>query len=283
MTTHQRPSGEAFAAASSPPPRHGQWNWQRIAQGVWIVLALVLLANFIANIPAFYQSSRTGCNLPNPTQCPTGLLTPGNVQALERLHLSVATVASILATLTIAVSVLYLSVGLLIFWRKSQEWSGLFFSFICVLLGASGIFGFTATAQMPWLIQSLTNITNIVLNFVGPTFLIIFPTGRFTPRWTWAVLVLFWLGTLPFLPLIASLLPYLAVVGVQVYRYMRVYNAVERQQTKWFIFGFGVGLNFFTIYNIFGALVPSLSAPDSLYQLFNVLPWLVIWVLLHTV
>src|SRR5258708_2286795 len=259
MILHQRPRSEAFPAASPTPPPTGRerWSWQRLAQGVWVVLAIVLLVTFVANIPAFYQSSRTGCPLPNPTECPTGLLTPGNFQALARLHLSASVVTSFLATLTIAASVMYWVVGLLIFWRKSQEWMGLFFSLICVIMGAIGIFGFSASAQTPQFVQLVTTLATGVINFVGPVFFMIFPTGRFTPRWSWAVVALFWLGLLPFVPIIVGLLPLPLTVGVQIYRYVRVYDAVQRQQTKWFVFGFGMGLSFFTIFNTLGMLVPS--------------------------
>jgi hypothetical protein len=280
MTLYQRPRSEAFPAASPTTPGRGRWSWQRLAQGAWIVLAIVLLVTFVANIPAFYQSSRAGCPLPNPTECPTGLLTPGNFQALARLHLSASVVTSFLATLTIAASVMYWVVGLLIFWRKSQEWMGLFFSLICVIMGAIGIFGFSASPQTPQFVQLVTTLATGVINFVGPVFFMIFPTGRFTPRWSWAVVALFWLGLLPFVPIIVGLLPLPLTVGVQIYRYVRVYDAVQRQQTKWFVFGFGMGLFFFTIFNTLGTLVPSLSAPDSWYQLLNVLPWLLLWVLL---
>lgn len=281
MTLHQRPRSDTLPAASPTSPGRGRWNWQRLAQGVWIGLALVLLVIFVANIPAFYQTARTGCTLPDPEACPTGLLTPGNFQALTRLHLSVTAVAGFLATLTVAISVLYWVVGLLIFWRKSQEWVGLIFSLICVLVGAIGIFGFVASAQTPQFVQFVTNITISVLNVVGLVFFFIFPTGRFTPRWTWAAFVLVvLLNRLPFLPPGVSLLMYPIMVGVQVYRYVCVYDVVQRQQTKWFVFGIGVSFSFLVIYSVLGALVPGLSTPDSWYQLLNVLPWLLIWVLL---
>jgi len=67
---------------------------------------------------------------------------------------------------------------------------------------------------------------------------------------------------------------------VQIYRYMRVYDAVQRQQSKWFVFGFGVGFTFLAIYQVLGALVPGLSASDSWYQLLNALTWLLIWTIL---
>jgi hypothetical protein len=107
LNQHQRPLGESPPAASPNHPGKWRWNWQLLAQGAWIVLAFLLLITFVANIPAFFQSSRTGCTLPNPTQCPTGLFTPGNVQALDQLHFSVTVAADFLATLTLAVSVFY--------------------------------------------------------------------------------------------------------------------------------------------------------------------------------
>jgi hypothetical protein len=292
MTLQQRPLSKVLPAASPMPAGRGWWNWQRVAQGVWIVLALVLLVIFVANIPAYYQSSRTGCTLPNPGDCATGLLTPGNFQALAQLHLSGSAVAGFLATLTLAVSVLYWVVGLLIFWRKSQEWMGLFVSLLLVMFGAAGIFGFLGAAHTPRLVQLLTNITYIVLGTGAVVFLFTFPTGRFTPRWTWAAFVLYLLPSVPFVALVlTNLIPVgvqvavsnltnLIPVGVQVYRYVRVYDAVQRQQTKWVVFAFGVGVSFLIIYYVLGSVVPSLSAPDSWYQLLNALTWLLLWALL---
>jgi len=280
MTLHQRPRSEAFPAASPTPPGRGQWNWQRVAQGVWIVLALVLLVDFAVNIPAYYHSSRTGCTMPSPADCPTGLLTTGNVQALTRLHLSVSAAAGFLATLTLAVSVLYWVVGLLIFWRKSQEWMGLFASLACVMLGATGIYGFVASSHLPQPVQALTYLTELGLVPVLAVFLCTFPTGRFAPRWTWAVFVIFVLGGVPSVPAVVGNLSNLLVVGVQVYRYMRIYDTVQRQQTKWFVFGFGVGFSALAIYYVLGTVVPGLSPPDSWYQLLDALTWLFVWTLL---
>ena len=206
MTLHQRPPGEALPAARPRPPERGRWSWQRAAQGVWFILALVLLANFVANIPFLYQSLNTFCNQPSPVACPAGQLTLGNVQALSHLHLSVTAVAILLATITLAMSVLYWLVGLLIFRRKSQEWMGLIFSLMLLALGAVDSFGFPA-AQAPQLVQFLTNsIGNVLLAPLAAFFFMTFPTGRFTPRWTWAVFLLIWLMLTPFVPSIVSLL-----------------------------------------------------------------------------
>jgi hypothetical protein len=133
----------------------------------------------------------------------------------------------------------------------------------------------------PPLVQLLTNSTENVLGpLIGYIFFITFPTGRFTPRWTWIVFVLLLLSSLPFLSFVSSLLPIPLIVGVQIYRYARVYNTIERQQTKWFVFGFGAGFTFLGIYNVLPLFVPALNASDSLYQLFDVLLWPMVWTLL---
>ena len=67
---------------------------------------------------------RTRCHarcLDGPT---SGQLTPDNVQALAQLHLSVATYAAFYVTVDVVLSLLFWGVGLLIFWRKSDEWMG---------------------------------------------------------------------------------------------------------------------------------------------------------------
>jgi len=55
---------------------------------------------------------------------------------------------------------------------------------------------------------------------------------------------------------------------------------VQRQQTKWFVFGFGAGFAFLGIYNVLPLLMPALSTPDSWYQLFDVLLWPMVWTVL---
>ena len=252
------------------------------------MLAIVLLLNFVANIPAYYQSSRNGCTHPDLSNCPTGQLTPAYVQVLNQLHLSVTAAAVFFATLTLAVSVLYWLVGLLIFWRKSHEWIGLFVSLLLVMFGSTGIDAFIPTAQTPQLLQFLDNIITIVIGPVLFLVLFIFPNGRFTPRWTVAAFVLILVVSgLSSLPVTANLLfsvvvflAYPLPVIAQVYRYMRVYDAVERQQTKWFVFGVSIVISLVLIEGVLGALAPGSRAVECWYQLFNGPMWLVIWTVL---
>jgi hypothetical protein len=94
-----------------------------------------------------------------------------------------------------------------------------------------------------------------IVSFLGNTSLVLFfylfPDGRFVPRWTRALAVAFVIGQIDeyffpssFLPDIPDPLNTAVVVGLlasivyaQVYRYRWVSGPVERQQTKWVVFG----------------------------------------------
>jgi hypothetical protein len=71
------------------------------------------------------------------------------------------------------------------------------------------------------------------------------------------------------LPLFAAglLLTWGTTLAIQVFRYMRVYDRMQRQQVKWLLFGLAIVLTLNTLYRGLENLVPGFSSPDSLYQL----------------
>ena len=286
MTMHQRPRDETHPAASPTPPGRKKWNWHRIAQVAWVVFALVLLANFVVSLPSYFQYVGTVCTLHDLSNCQTDQLAPVYVQIFHQLHLPIALVAGFFAVLTFAVSVLYWVIALLIFWRKSGEWIGLSVSLLLVIIGSIGLVGNNVTEQTPQLLQLLYNFFG---NFVlGPTvflFLFTFPTGRFIPRWSLVAFVLCSVViVLSSLPVTASLIPggawaaltFPLALIVQVYRYARVYDSVQRQQTKWFVFGTSIVVSLFVIYGLLGTVAP--TSPWN--QLFTGPFWLLVWAIL---
>jgi len=260
-------------------------RWLNLARGAWIVCALLLLANFVSSIPAYYKIMQTVCTLPNHVPCTmpgqpinaSGQLTPDKLQALAHLHLSVATYAAAVVTLDVVVSLLYWGVGLLIFWRKSNEGMGLFVSLLLVLFGATGVTGYFlgawAPMQSPLSLQLL--LFPIIFLISGAqwaglaAFLLTFPTGRFVPRWSWLLI----LGIISYAPLQASplllaadlLVLFGCILFIMVYRYVRVFEAVQRQQTKWLVYSFAVGLSL----GIISAALPAVAPADSPYQLLS--------------
>ncbi|HXZ04273.1 MAG TPA: hypothetical protein VEH81_05530, partial [Ktedonobacteraceae bacterium] len=103
------------------------------------------------------------------------------------------------------------------------------------------------------------------------TFFLLFPSGRFVPRWTrWGVILIIVLEahyiflTNPLLASKSGPFDFLAfaflaisVVVLQVYRYSRVSTFRERQQTKWVVFGFSLAIvGFVSVSLLFQLLVP---------------------------
>jgi hypothetical protein len=130
-------------------------------------------------------------------------------------------------------------------------------------------------------------VPNECLTFLSSALLVLvfllFPGGQFVPHWTRWILVVFLAVQVPltFFP-VAPLLPnnpvsqpgWLVVLGelatvvlVQLYRYRRVSNPLQRQQTKWVVFGITVPITDFVLMNVLYLIFPVLSSPGSLYPL----------------
>ncbi len=280
------------ARAPYTPDARLRGRWLAFARAVWLLLAAGFLANFIASIPAYYGILRTICTAPDPAICQYWQPTPGNVAALHRLGLSVDAYAAYFITVDVAVSLVFWIVGALIFWRKSGEWMGLFVSFVLLFFGSSGI---SDTLQGTWegggqgqlsltLVDALTQLPGLIKWASLGVFLVTFPTGRFAPRWTWAVAGL-WVVQFLFFDVPALLgvsgpgddlglflvvsLTYGSTVIVLFYRYLRVFTPVQRQQTKWVIFGVAVGVFINALTNLIQVALPELNAPDSPYLLLS--------------
>src|SRR2546430_8353265 len=122
------------------------------------------------------------------------------------------------------------------------------------------------------LFRSLELLAQVCL----PTFFLLFPSGRFVPRWTgWSVLVYVlyevwyvflstaYLGQLAGVGSLVFAVLILGLVGLQIYRYRRVSTFRERQQTKWVVFGLAVALGGFAVFLIIGNLFLPLSVKNS--------------------
>ncbi len=258
-----------------------------VARGVWLLLSAGMLANFIASIPAYYAQQHVICDA--PVHCiEADQATPGKLLALERLGLSLDDFALYSVYLQIVVALVFLAMGALLFWRRSHDRLGLLASFFLVLLGCSGtlesLAGAFATADSPLALRLLALLIHgAELPALG-VFLLLFPTGRFTPRWTWIVSLWWTAHILSFNapapynfnywpPLLQAadvfLLLFGSALAIQVYRYRRVYTPIERQQTKWLVVGFATGMLLFVFFGFALPIVPGLNAPDSPAQLLD--------------
>jgi hypothetical protein len=255
-----------------------RWLW--IARVVLLAISTLNLIIYVVGTPAYFAQL-----YPSHHDCVIDCLTPANVQSLHALGISVTAYAVYWTAVNLLFALVYFAVAALIFWRKSDDWLALLASFTLVVFGASfpAIPGALAAVHPAWSVP-VTLVSEDVLGFPSLiVFLLLFPTGRFVPRWTrWVAVV----SAAVFVPSVffpdslwhwPGLLVASAVLGslvyAQVYRYRRVSTPVERQQTKWIVFGAAVALLGFLL---LGVLLPAVLRLFMPLQSIGLLPFAIL-------
>ena len=299
----ERASGaQADSSRVSPPPAPAPQavNFDRIragnkrlrgrslhlARATWMAVAALAIGLFVAAVPAEFALLQIPCQ--NLT-CPTGQLPPEGVRALENLGLSLG----FFAAYTVAMDVLFAAVcgvvAALIFWRKSDDRMALFVSLALVTFGtATFVFTMEALAAR----HPVWHLPIAFLHFLGTAsfglFLYLFPDGRFVPRWTrWVALVWIasqlpryffpewyadpntwydWIGEPVWLGAL------LTALYSQVFRYRHVSSSLHKRQIKWVVFGISSALVGFlgvlVALDVFGP-VPDSTGALLLYLIGN--------------
>lgn len=226
---------------------------------LWGATTLLVVTVFIVSLPDFATQLHTICAT---ATCVNGQLTAGQAQALAGIGLSLDTYASGFVALNIISSAFWLLVAAVLIWRGSSSRMTLFTAFTLVLFGVARFpdapVALAALHPNWWLpVMSLRFLGSACLSF----FCYLFPDGRFVPWWTRWVAIAWILPQIPEFFVPASALdplrypPLLQALGflafvlsavvAQTYRYRRVSTQVQRQQTKWVVFGVAIALTGF--------------------------------------
>ena len=145
-------------------------------------------------------------------------------------------------------------VAAVIFWRRSNDWMAIFVSLVLLVWG-TGVSQVTEVlGENQPALELLTDFPNVLSTIFLPLLFLLFPDGRFVPRWTrflalGVILASLLIFTAVFVPQGGEKSPYWEgplsyillpgmIMGViaQVYRYRRVSDPVSRQQVKWVVF-----------------------------------------------
>ncbi|HEY6408813.1 MAG TPA: hypothetical protein VIY29_15235 [Ktedonobacteraceae bacterium] len=265
----------SFALDTRVPGR-----WLLLARGVWLALVALTLTIFFASLQVYLALLHTPCA---GTVCEWQQLSPGQVATLTEIGLSLGAYAAIIVALTLAEVLVCLVLSTLIVWRRPDDRMALLVALMLVTLGP--VMSTTAVLQssFPW------QVPNECLQFLNQTLFVLvfllFPSGQFVPRWTGFLFVVFLVGqasiffSAPLLPNTpVSQLGYLVflveaaiLVVVQLYRYRRVSSPLQRQQTKWVVFGIAVPITVIVLLTVLYLIFPVFASPGSLYPLaFNV-------------
>jgi hypothetical protein len=251
-------------------------RWLVLARMLWLAMVVLILALFVATIPAFSTDLSNACAT---AACHT-LIPPYTAQQYRAAGISVNFALLYSYVLTVFVSLTFLTIGTVIFWLKSHDFMALYSSFALVTFAVTySSSSLVALVPAWWLpIQIIAFLGSV---FFG-AFLYLFPNGRFVPRWTrWLVVGLVVYSAIDyFLPnsplanswpiglLFIGLL--LCVLVAQVYRYRRVSSQLERQQTKWVVFGVAIAIaGFLLVALLFWDNVLSLFPPGPLADLLT--------------
>ena len=229
---HNQPDPAAPAASMSKSKQRGM----RIAQAAWVLVAAAAVVILAGSLKGYGTWLR-------------GLM-PSSPSSEKY---SVFNVLSGLTSLTTALICLFL--GLILFRQKRHEPMALFVSFYVM------IYGIVFAGPLENLYPLFPGASDLAISVVQPMLLtatvplmLLLPDGRFVPSWTrWLIPVS--LTTLIFLPFIDAksiskgntlpvqflaamwLILFTVAFAAQVYRYRRISTSVQREQTRWVVFG----------------------------------------------
>ena len=218
---------------------HGPARW--IARLLWCATALLLIPLFFAALPYYYTNHRVSCT--TQEDCVPLQLRVEDVPFLHELGISLDGYAAFYTTVvTFSASVYFIMAGVL-FWRKSDDWLAIFTSLFMLSFGATWSTVLTSLERVYPIWQPVGH-TFAIFSLVS-TFVVfyIFPTGQFVPSWTrFLVPLALAVGIAQPASLFEAAPPWqsisfivllISAIYAQIYRYRRVSNGIQRQQTKW--------------------------------------------------
>lgn len=246
----------------------------------WIALTLLIVGLVVFGVPGLIQRLSAGVD----------------VRSIEDLGWTPEGYGAYLTALYLLMVVAHLIIGVIVFWRRSDDWMALA---VAVALVSNGAWiplslMYPADEVLPAWLFLVRSVTYIGL-VSGLSLLYVFPNGRFVPRWTaamvgsWALILAFAIFvpesgvSMATWPVPLQLLVLLAWTGVgfyaQLHRYTAVSSPLQKQQTKWAILGlvlavlgpFGYFLPFVILPQLGGLAVPNIFYQRVGPSLFAVL------------
>ena len=251
---------------------------QNIARPIWLVMAFLALGLLIWQIPFYHQYLLTECI---DQFCEYGTTPPPGAEALRQAGMTPEFFAGYYTLWNVVLPLTYFLMALWIFLKKPGERVALFGSFMLLAWGVVTI----PLARFSEISPAWQQLFDLLISVPGllalTLFFFLFPDGRFSSRLaTWlagGLTLVFLVGHIlpgtaldyrhwsPFLAFLFFLIWIGSMVGVQIHRYRRSSNPVQRQQTKWVVFGISAALSGFLGFLLLPAILsPKLHLQSSL-------------------
>jgi hypothetical protein len=270
----------ALAAEMQIPKR-----WQPLLRLFWVLIAVVLFALYFWGLGSNYNELVKLCETDN---CPVMTIAPEELQILADHGLSLRFFAIYYLVLEGSLIVFFSILAGLIFWRRANTWVGLLvslaFLFTALVFFAEELRSLArAYPHLQLLVDFLTSISVVLLLML----FYIFPDGRFAPRWMrWfaaAVLLAVVLdpllnrggtraaSTTMFVIFVFAVAAPMGLIS-QIYRFRKVSNSAQQQQTKWVLFGFLCMFAGMLPWMIFGEIAPLAPGVPRLIFYLSLIP-----------
>ena len=160
-----------MSTRASPSATTLRGRWLLLARAAWLIVATLALGLFLASIPAYVSNVLTLGQadwMGTPVEAPAGL-----VFVLDLLGV-LASIAAALVCLTLAV---------VLFWRRSDDWMVMFISSYLLLYGT------IMAGPLEWAEAFYPGRPSLAIDVVQPLFFttptialfVLFPDGRFVP------------------------------------------------------------------------------------------------------
>jgi hypothetical protein len=210
-------------------------GWVVAARVVWLILIAAQVFSFIATFPAYLAGLVHTC----AQNC---VFTPQQVQVLQSAGITLHAYIWVTAVLFAVIVLVAITCALILFWRRSDDWMVLAIGYFVVSYPVGIFASASATPVNQFAAPSLLQVLTLPGILIPYAVFLLFPSGRFVPRWSWVLLIAWVLWYLPVHlqpgllngPLVLGYpVFYGAILVCQVYRYRRASTPLERQQTKW--------------------------------------------------
>jgi hypothetical protein len=241
---------------ASPPLTTLRGRWLLLARLAWVAVAITALAIVLFSVPSSFEHYRSVCTAASEVCSERAVEqpTPEGVRALQDVGLSVRSYALLNVAIDKVLELVWFAVGAIIFWRRSDDRMALLVSVFLVAFGTVTVDPSEAntliSSQPAWWLP--VRGVQIVGEICSVLFFLLFPGGRFVPRWTrWlAIAFIAFLISRDLLPDLYARSPaldgvsewvflgfVLSLVWSQIYRYRRVSSEAQRRQTRWVVLG----------------------------------------------
>ncbi len=206
----------------------------------WVLVVVWILASFVRSLPGQLSAFQ------HPSSRSTELA-PEAVAALQRVGVSLDVYAWVAVGFGSLIVLVATALAVLLFLRRGDDWlvwlaSLLFPAYCFQSIGPSEWFTAPPSGS-PLDVAATVLIATVTFSIIYAVFML-FPSGRFVPRWSWALLLacVVWIAAITAEPTLVVLFvgyPLFlgAAVACQVYRYRRISTPVQCLQTRWAVFG----------------------------------------------